>query len=391
MNYNELELRLNVIGMRLAKLIKLYIGTVEACEEMDDESGKTVAENTTGEIDDDDLEFYNQTKYVDILTDSLIVNVSTLLESTFSEVIEFHLVNYSKGFKELSVQIKDLEVNSLEELISASRNQFVEDELKKLSFYRKFKYILDNLGIDMKPSQLGFERLLLIRDIRNLISHNNSKVNQSFVDRYGKEYGRLNDKVHLSKSDFTGMLWQSVLTHLIVEMWVTYKFEKPEYRNKKVFLIPERIIVGNIVEDALIDVVNLGAVLDKMGGIAISNQLTLIMLNLFGADDKFSRQIHIAHILGKCYENALNGIEEKFKIDGTHVNWLDEETAKFGCAPLVTVIKYVYDSILLDNYSVFQFAHLINAIPIQERFAPNGEAIIETYLKFLLAPLEVAD
>lgn len=120
---------------------------------------------------------------VELLYKSAFVMVISYFDFFLSDLIHFYYQTYPKSLsgKELSLTLSELELCSdIPEATDFIINKEVENVTYK-SLDDQIRYFENNLGIDCKKSIIGWARIKEAMERRNLIVHNNSKINRRYL------------------------------------------------------------------------------------------------------------------------------------------------------------------------------------------------------------------
>ncbi len=120
---------------------------------------------------------------VELLYKSAFVMVISYFDFFLSDLIHFYYQTYPKSLsgKEISLTLSELELCSD---IPEATDFIINKELESVTYKSlddQIRYFENNLGIDCKKSIIGWVRIKEAMERRNLIVHNNSKINRRYL------------------------------------------------------------------------------------------------------------------------------------------------------------------------------------------------------------------
>lgn len=192
----ELLVNIKVSKIKLGKMLFLFRKDSDEFMEIDRKYIEYLM--SRNKIEDEDLEIVKKTSYEVIKLDMFILQLNNLIEGVITDIINFHIINFNDK-KNIHVPLSEL-INEfeLEKLLKIHLNRHSEEKILNLNFHQKIKYLFDKCGFEIIEYERIKESIFLIREMRNLISHNNSIINESFSKNFGIEYGQVGNRLNLT-------------------------------------------------------------------------------------------------------------------------------------------------------------------------------------------------
>ncbi|WP_094603392.1 hypothetical protein SPSIL_014280 [Sporomusa silvacetica DSM 10669] len=145
----------------------------------------------------------NETQKNDQLSEFVIQGVFVLLVSRFEIMITDILLYYLKWMPN-KLEFKEAKFSKDELLSEILINLQIEKSVNSLS-YKNLREVLDfffhTLSINVSDKEKYIDKLIEIKETRNLLLHNNLIVNRNYIEKAGilKRSDRLEDKLKLDK------------------------------------------------------------------------------------------------------------------------------------------------------------------------------------------------
>ena len=130
------------------------------------------------------------------------VSVLTTLDALFAKLFEYY---YTENTSRLSPDNKTLTFGELKDLsnVAEAEKYLIRREVDMLllrsGFKEKIKILTDDLGIDFPNKTEHVNFLLKAVKIRNLIVHNEAKIDSDFLKHYASDKAKVGDNLKISK------------------------------------------------------------------------------------------------------------------------------------------------------------------------------------------------
>jgi hypothetical protein len=250
----------NIIGMlftnleignaRLAKYSSYLSFQFENLEAFD-KAELEAALISTSPLSDEKIEFLKSVNYQAIFAESLITAVNNSIENSCTEIIKAHLRLFDKKKDTITIPLSEFEKHDLETIRNKYHGRYIDHKLLNLNFYDKIKYLIDDIGFIELNKESVKQSLLQLRDLRNLISHNNSKINESFYSNYGPKFGDINETISLSLNRTYSIFYLGAKIQVILEVFSLIEFNGADSENLATDIIVKinDILLGNYEEN----------------------------------------------------------------------------------------------------------------------------------------------
>ena len=183
---------------------------------------------------------------VELLYKSAFVMLISYLDFLISDSIHFYYQTYPKSLsgKELSIALSELELCSD---ISEATDFIINKEVEKVTYKSlddQIKYFENNLNIDCKKSIIGWSRIKEATERRNLIVHNNSRINRryltnvdlSLIPEKTKDL-KEGDQISIKENYFMAVLHEIFIAGVILAQCCWRKWKKDEIMSADTLLI----------------------------------------------------------------------------------------------------------------------------------------------------------
>jgi hypothetical protein len=311
-SFNLLNSKLLNIGHRLCQVISLHKEALPRLIAIDEELAVNIADNQGNAIEDEELNDFLETRYVDLQNEQAINAVNGILESTFTEIIEFWHLNFNPDTEKVSIRVNDILENPLEELIIRAKIEFIEGELSQLTFYEKYKFIQNKFNLGLKSERIEFKKILLLRDLRNLIAHNGSRINVTFIGRYGESYGKIGERLAISQQELNELFAAVVLIHVILESFLSFKFDNQYFRETWLYTRPVNFVYdfAPILKHYINFKTALGHKESLFTAVKYFNNLKSIV-----SDAQMEYRLHLTSVLTEFYLTVLFDLDSQIGLD----------------------------------------------------------------------------
>lgn len=377
--YDQLNSKLLNIAHRLCQVIALHKEALPRLNAIDEELATGLADNQGNEIEDEELKDFLETRYVDLQNEQAINAVNGILESTFTEIIEFWHLNFNPATKKVSIRVDEILENPLEELIIHAKSEFIERELNQLTFYEKYNFILTKFKLELKSESIEFKKILLLRDLRNLIAHNGSRVNVTFIGRYGKSYGKVGERLTISQQELNELFAAVIHIQVLLESIMSFKFDNQNIRETWLYARPVNFVFdfAFIVRHYINFKTVLGHKESLLTAVKYFNNVKSVV-----SDSKMLCRLHLTSVLTELYMCVLYDLEMQIVVN-LDDRWLQEILEELQNPELRDLIKYSLQgmedgSFDLDTY----IEHINNANNSRTQYI-SSESVWEDYLSSL--------
>lgn len=175
-------------------------------------------------ISDEKLEYLKSVNYQSIFAESLVTAVNNSIENNSTEIIKANLRLYDRKKDDITIPLIEFEWNDLETIKSKYHGRYIDLKLLNLNFYDKLKFLIDEVGFIELNKEPIKQSLLQLRDLRNLISHNNSKITESFYANYSSQFGEIGETLTLSLNRIYSIFYLGARIQLLLEVLTIFQF-----------------------------------------------------------------------------------------------------------------------------------------------------------------------
>jgi len=383
--FDLLNSKLLNIAHRLCQVITLHKEALPRLYAIDEELAVNLADNQGNEIEDEDLRDFLETRYVDLQNEQAINAVNGILESTFTEIIEFWHLNFNPDTEGVSIRVSDILENPLEELIIRAKIEFIEGELSQLTFYQKYKFIQNKFNLGLKSEGIEFKKILLLRDLRNLIAHNGSRINVTFIGRYGESYGKIGERLAISQQELNELFAAVVLIHVLLESFLSFNFDKQFFRKTWLYTRPLNFVYDFLpIQKHYINFKTaLGQKESLFTAVKYFNNL-----KSFVSDTRMEYQLHLTSVLTEFYMKVLFDLDSQIDVDPEYEKWLPGLLEEIQNPELSGLIKYCYHGMIGGSIDPSKYMDLTNKAAHSKTHDSSSESDWEVYLSVLHRPIE---
>jgi len=382
--FDLLNSKLLYIAHRLCQVITLHKEALPRLNAIDEELATGLADNQGNEIEDEELRDFLETRYVDLQNEQAINAVNGILESTFTEIIEFWHLNYNPAIKKVSIRVDEILENPLEELIIHAKSEFVERELSQLTFYEKFNFIQTKFNLGLKSESIEFKKILLLRDLRNLIAHNGSRINVTFTGRYGKSYGKVGERLTISQQELNELFAAVIHIQVLLESILSFKFDNQDIRETWLYTRP----VNFVLDFAFIlrHYINFKTVIGHkeslLTAVKYFNNVKSVV-----SDSKMLCRLHLTSVLTELYMAVLFDLDMQIVVD-LDDRWLQGILEDLQNPELRDLIKYSLQGMNDGSFNHEMYIKHVKNVNNSMNEYSSSESVWEYYLSALHSPIE---
>lgn len=150
----------------------------------------------------------NSDFYRNVLSEMVIVNAISCVESFLDDSIEYILVNTEKGkniVKKEKGDTKDIyyneifKYNSLNELHKEVAKKYINNDFSNKSFDDKWCILNEKFNINFKSLDIKKNEIIEIHQTRHIVIHNNGVVDKDYIKKVNNSKFNVGDKRTLEK------------------------------------------------------------------------------------------------------------------------------------------------------------------------------------------------
>jgi hypothetical protein len=158
------------------------------------------------------------------LSASSFIMINNYFEYIFSDLLIYHRKKYPQANNyKVTLSISDLKnYENIDDIISDLIIKEVESLIFELNFEELINYFTKNFKIELNADIVDLDSIKEIRETRNLVIHNNAKVNYKYLQKTKNPYEyKIGDEIKIEKAYLTKTLMELKLAGILIcfECW----------------------------------------------------------------------------------------------------------------------------------------------------------------------------